>query len=179
VQLIGNGTIYNHEGLDIVPLKHPSHTTFHKTVVSPEDQATGVTRFCRWHFDAALYELSPPKVTTLYAIHVPEGPQQTCRYDDGTGDELLVPLGTTAFVSGKTMFDMLPRDLQSLTVRARVRYAPHPFVWMPPAAAHSTGLAIESEGKELSLSELPPWAEDKIKVLPVVCAHSLFLTFVN
>ncbi|KAI0299897.1 hypothetical protein BC826DRAFT_993983, partial [Russula brevipes] len=28
---------------------------------------------------------------------------------------------------------------------------------MAPAAAHSTGLAIESEGKELALDELPPW----------------------
>jgi len=167
VQLIGNGTVYNYEGLESATLRHPSHTTFHKTAVSPADEAAGVTRFYRWHIDAALYELSPPKVTTLYAIQVPQGPPQTCRYDDGTGDELPVPLGTTAFVSGKTMFDMLPRELQSVAVRARIRYAPHPYVWMAPAAAHSTGLAIESEGKELPLSELPPWSEDKVKVFPV------------
>ncbi|KAH8992907.1 Clavaminate synthase-like protein [Lactarius akahatsu] len=167
VQLIGNGTVYNHEGLEVAPLKHPSHRTFHKTTVSLEDEAHGATRFYRWHIDAALYELSPPKVTTLYAVRVPQGPQQICRYDDGTGDELPVPLGTTAFVSGKTMFDILPRELQSVAVRARVRYAPHPYVWMGPAAAHSTGLAIESEGKELPLDQLPPWTEDKIKVLPV------------
>ncbi len=31
-----------------------------------------------------------------------QGPRrQTCRYDDGSGDELDVPLGTTAFVSGE------------------------------------------------------------------------------
>ncbi|KAF8481611.1 hypothetical protein DFH94DRAFT_691258 [Russula ochroleuca] len=36
-----------------------------------------------------------------------------------------------------------------------------------PSAAHSTGLAIESEGKELLLGEPPPWTEDKIKVFPV------------
>ncbi|KAH9958966.1 hypothetical protein BC827DRAFT_1269185 [Russula dissimulans] len=167
VQLIGNGTVYNHEGLEQAALKHPSHRTFHKTVVSPADEAAGVTRFYRWHIDAALYDLSPPKVTTLYAIHVPQGPQQTCRYDDGTGDELPVPLGTTAFVSGKTMFDILPPALQSVAVRARVRYAPHPYVWMTPAAAHSTGLAIETEGKERPLNELPPWTEDKIRVFPV------------
>jgi xanthine dioxygenase len=170
VQLIGNGTVYNHEGLERAALKHPSHTTFHKTPVSPADEAAGITRFYRWHIDAALYELSPPRVTTLYSVQVPQGPQQTCRYDDGTGDELPVPLGTTAFVSGKTMFDILPRELQSVAVRARVRYAPHPYVWMSPAAAHSTGLAIESEGKELALSELPPWTEDKVKVFSVVRA---------
>jgi hypothetical protein len=168
--LIGNGTVYNHEGLETAALKHPSHRSFHKTVVTPEDEDRGATRFYRWHIDAALYELSPPKVTTLYAVRVPQGPQQVCRYDDGTGDELPVPLGTTAFVSGKTMFDILPRTLQSVSVRARARYAPHPYVWMSPAAAHNTGLAIESEGKELSLDQLPPWTEDKVKVFPVVRA---------
>jgi hypothetical protein len=49
----------------------------------------------RRHIDAALYNLSPPKVTTLYAVSVPKGEPQTCRYDDGTGDELKVPLGGT------------------------------------------------------------------------------------
>jgi hypothetical protein len=48
------------------------------------------------HIDAALYGLSPPKVTTLYAVKVPGGEPQVCRYDDGTGDELQVPLGGTA-----------------------------------------------------------------------------------
>jgi hypothetical protein len=114
-------------------------------------------------------------VTTLYAVQVPQGAPQTCRYDDGTGDTLPVPLGTTAFVSGRTMFDILPRELRSVAVRARVRYAPHPYVWMSPAAAHSTGLAIECEGKELALDELPPWTEDKVKVFPVVLRSLFFL----
>ena len=79
-----------------------------------------------------------------------------------------VPLGTTAFVSGKIMFDILPEELKSLAVRMKVKYAPHPYVWMAPAMAHSTGLAIESEGKELGLEELPEWEEGKVKVYPVV-----------
>ncbi|KAI0931136.1 hypothetical protein AcW1_001383 [Taiwanofungus camphoratus] len=168
VQLIGNGTVYNHEGLAEAKLKHPSHTTFHKTRVSPEDEEKGVTRFYRWHIDAALYDLSPPKVTTLYGITVPKGPKQVCRYDDGTGDELEVPLGTTAFVSGKTMFDLLPPELKSFAVRTKVKYAPHPYVWMAPAHAMPTGLGIESEGLELPWSELPPWEELKLKVLPIL-----------
>ncbi|KAJ3722646.1 hypothetical protein C8R42DRAFT_721003 [Lentinula raphanica] len=44
---------------------------------------------------------------------------QICRYADGTVDELEVPRGTTAFVRGKTLFDILPK------VRSKVRYAPH------------------------------------------------------
>ncbi|KAJ7437097.1 Clavaminate synthase-like protein [Mycena galericulata] len=168
VQLIGNGTVYEHEGLAEAMLKHPSHTTFHKTRVSLEDEAKGITRFYRWHIDAALYDLSPPRVTTLYGITVPSGNRQTCRYDDGTGDELQVPLGTTAFVSGKTMFELLPSDLKGLAVRSRVKYAPHPYVWMAPAHALSTGLGIESEGLELPLDQLPPWEESKLKILPIL-----------
>lgn len=168
VQLIGNGTVYNHEGLAEAKLKHPSHTTFHKTRVSPEDEEKGFTRFYRWHIDAALYELNPPKVTTLYGIKVPKGPTQVCRYDDGTGDELPVPLGTTAFVSGKTIFNILPPKYKSLAVRSRVKYAPHPYVWMAPARALSTGLGIETEGLEFPLDELPPWEEEKTKVFPLV-----------
>ncbi|KAH9932424.1 Clavaminate synthase-like protein [Amylocystis lapponica] len=168
VQLIGNGTVYNHEGLAEAKLKHPSHTTFHKTRVSPEDEAKGATRFYRWHIDAALYDLNPPRVTTLYGLNVPGGAHQVCRYDDGTDDQLDVPLGTTAFVSGKTMFEILPPELKSLAVRSKVRYAPHPYVWMAPAHAKSTGLGIETEGLELPLSELPPWEEAKIKTLPIL-----------
>jgi hypothetical protein len=77
VQLIGNGTLYNHEGLAEAKLKHPHHKTFHANPVSDEDESNGVTRFYRWcnrhltdcfennhsrpprHIDAALYDLSP------------------------------------------------------------------------------------------------------------------------
>lgn len=119
--------------------------------------------------DAALYELSPPKATALYAVRVPEGPTQTVRYDDGSGDELRVTLGTTAFASGKVMFDILPKELKSLAVRARVRYAPHPFECMAAAKGVSTGLGLESEGLEEPLDTLTSWDEEKIKVYPLVC----------
>ncbi|TFK83211.1 Clavaminate synthase-like protein [Polyporus arcularius HHB13444] len=167
VKLIGNGTVYNHEGLSEAVLKHPSHTTFHKTHVSAEDTAKGITRFQRWHMDAALYDLNPPRVTTLYAKVVPQGPHQTVRYDDGTGDELEVPLAATAFVSGKTMFDILSSENKSVAVRGRVKYSPHPYAWMATAHALSTGLGIVSEGLEMPDDELPLWDEDKIKVYPM------------
>lgn len=47
------------QGLDKPRLKHPHHKSFHKSVVSDEDEAKGITRFYRWHIDAALYDLSP------------------------------------------------------------------------------------------------------------------------
>lgn len=171
VQLIGNGMVYNHEGLESAALKHPSHTTFHKTRVSPENEALGITRFYRWHIDAALYDYNPPRATTLYGITVPGGDRQTVRYSDDhdpSGEILSVPLGTTAFVSGKKMFQILPPELKSLAVRTSVRYAPHPYVWMAPARAKSDGLGIVNEGLELPLSELPEWEQSKIKTLPIL-----------
>jgi hypothetical protein len=48
VQLIGNGTVYNHEGLAEAKLKHPHHKTFHADPVSEEDESKGATRFYRW-----------------------------------------------------------------------------------------------------------------------------------
>lgn len=58
-------------------------------------------------------------------------------------------------------------------MRTKVRYAPHPYVWMAPARSKSTGLGIETEGKELALSELPEWEESKIKTFPMVSYLSL------
>lgn len=135
--------------------------------MSSEDEAEGTTRFYRWHIDAALYKLSPPKVTTLYAVSVPKGDWQTLRYDDGTGDELRLPKGSTTFVSGKTMFDILPEELKSVAVRATVNYAPHPYVWMSKAHALPTALGLEEEGLELPLDDLPPWNEADIKHFPM------------
>lgn len=149
-----------------------------------------MTRFYRWHIDSALYgDLYTPVATTLYALSVPQGPLQTLRYDDGTQDELPVPLGTTAckliaFIGGKTrqlkpspllnsvvsgtnMFDILPQELKSVAIRARVQYAPHPYVWMAPARAMSTGLGIESDGLELDKESLPVWEDSKLQILPM------------
>jgi len=70
VQVIGNGPVAEFEGLKNITLKHPHHQVFHKDVV-PEEQDRDITRFYRWHIDAALYDLEPPKVTSLMAVSVP------------------------------------------------------------------------------------------------------------
>jgi len=118
--------------------------------------------------DAALYERDPPKVTTLYGLKMPTAARQTVRYDDGTGDELEVPMGGTAFVSGTKMFDILPANLKSLAVRSKVQYAPHPYVWMGTAKALPTGLGMYSAGTEVAAEDLPPYEESKIKTLPML-----------
>lgn len=66
------------------------------------------------------------------------------------------------------MFDILPEELKSLAVRTRVRYAPHPYVWMAQAKAMPTGMGIESDGLELDKEELPMWEESKVKTFPML-----------
>lgn len=166
VQIIGNGFVPEYEGLENIQLRHPHHKTFHDTVIPAEDDLKA-TRFYRWHIDASLYGLAPPIVTTLLAVQVPGGRRQTCRYDDGTGDELDVPLGTTAFVSGYTMYDILSDADKEFARTTKVNYAPHPYIWMSSAKSRSTGLGMISEGLEVPLDQLPEIEEDKIQVLPM------------
>ncbi|RDW70555.1 TauD/TfdA family dioxygenase [Aspergillus mulundensis] len=167
VQVIGHGTIESYEGLHNITLKHPHHRTFHRDPIPLEDDYD-FTRFYRWHIDAALYGLNPPMVTTLLAVRVPSGRRQTLRYDDGSGETMEVPLGTTAFVSGERMYDLLSGEDRKFALRARVEYAPHPYIWMSPARSRPTGLGMYSDNLELPLSDLPPIDESSIQVLPMV-----------
>jgi xanthine dioxygenase len=167
VQVIGNGFVPSYEGLNNITLKHPHHRTFHKHPIPEEDDLTH-TRFYRWHIDAALYHLNPPKVTTLLAVSVPQGSKQTLRYDDGTGEELQVPLGTTAFVSGYAMYDRLSEEEKEFVRTSKIQYAPHPYIWMSGAKSRSDGLGLYSDGTELPYSELPPIEQEKIKIMPMV-----------
>lgn len=173
VKLLGNGRVTDHEGLPAVELHHPSHRAFHQTPLNDVQEASGLTRFYRWHIDAALYELHPPKVTTLLAIKVPEARHQTVVYDDGSGDTLDVTLGTTAFVSGAQAFARLSPAERTWVLKTKARYAPHPYVWMRNARARSNGLGLVSEGRELPRSELPPYEIGKITTLPLVWKNPL------
>jgi len=166
VQVIGNGFIKEYEGLKSIQLRHPHHRTFHGTAIPAEDDLD-FTRFYRWHIDAALYGLAPPVVTSLAAIRVPGGRTQTVRYDDGSGDELVVPLGTTAFVSGYAMYDLLSPEDQEFARTTNVEYAPHPYIWMGKAKSRPDGLGMISEGKELADDDLPQIEKDSIQSLPM------------
>ncbi|KXH63042.1 TfdA family Taurine catabolism dioxygenase TauD [Colletotrichum salicis] len=166
VQVIGNGFVEEYEGLKNIQLRHPHHRTFHATTIPDEDDLD-FTRFYRWHIDAALYGLAPPVATTLLAVRVPGGRKQTLRYDDGTDEEMTVPLGTTAFVSGYAMYDNLSPEDQEFVRTTKVEYAPHPYVWMSSAKSRPTGLGMVSEDKEVPLDDLPPIEEEKIQILPM------------
>lgn len=168
VQIIGNGKVAEIEGLHNITLKHPHHKTFHKTAI-PDEMDVTHTRFYRWHIDAALFgKLNPPLVTSLLAVDLPEPRTQTCLYDDGSNDSLQVPLGTTAFVSGYKMFDMLTPEQKNFVLSSKVEYAPHPYVWISSAKSRPDGLGMVSEDKEVPLSDLPAIEDESdIQVLPM------------
>jgi alpha-ketoglutarate-dependent taurine dioxygenase len=166
VQVIGNGFVESYEGLENITLVHPHHKKFHKQCI-PEHEDLDFTHFYRWHIDSAMYNLNPPKVTSLLAVKVPSGRRQICRYDDGTGEELDVPLGTTAFMSGYNMYALLSEEDKEFVRTSKMEYAPHPYIWMSKAKARSNGLGIVSEGLELPLAQLPPIEEDKIRIYPM------------
>lgn len=176
VQVIGNGFVPEYEGLKDVKLKHPHHKTFHKTPI-PEAEDLDFTRFYRWHIDAALYDLNPPMVTSLLAVQVPSGRRQTLRYDDESDQTLEVPLGTTAFVSGYKMFDLLSDEQKKFALTSKIEYAAHPYIWMSSAKSKSDGLGLLSEGLELSPADLPPIDESKIAVLPMAWKNPVTRAF--
>ncbi|KAE8385369.1 hypothetical protein BDV23DRAFT_176312 [Aspergillus alliaceus] len=167
VQVKGNGFVESYEGLHNIQLLHPHHRNFHRDCIS-EDKEHEFTRFYRWHIDAALYDLYPPKVTTLMAVRVPKGRRQLVLYDDGSGETLDASLATTAFVSGNRMFEMLSPEDQQFVKTSSVEYAPHPHVWRGKARSFSNGLRLYSEGHELSESDLPSFDRAKIQILPMV-----------
>ena len=169
VMMVGNGTFpAGHEGMGEFTLEHPSQRTFHKKTLTPEEIANHHTRFYRWHIDAALYEYSPPVVTTLLGVVVPPKTERQTIYYDDTGEKLEVSTGATAFISGKASFDLLSQNDKEFALNTTVVYAPHPYIYIHKCKATSDGLTMVSEGKEVPLDELPHWEEAKLKKLPMV-----------
>ncbi|VEU21737.1 DEKNAAC102319 [Brettanomyces naardenensis] len=174
VMMVGNGTFpAGHEGMKEFTLLHPSQSVFHKKTLTDEEIAQHHTRFYRWHIDAALYEFSPPVVTTLLGVIVPpKSEKQVITYED-SDERLEVSTGATAFASGKTAFDLLSDEDKQFALNTTVVYAPHPYIFIHEAKATSDGLTMVSEGKEMSLDELPKWEESKIKKLPMVWTNPI------
>lgn len=171
VMMVGNGKFEaGHEGMKAFDLEHPSHKTFHKTLLTDEELANNQTRFYRWHIDAALYELSPPVVTTLLGLIVPPSEErQTIVYED-TKESIDIAKGATAFASGKVAFNLLSPEDKEFALNTTVVYAPHPYIYINDCKATSDGLTIESETppKEINFNDLPAWEESKVKKLPLV-----------
>ncbi|KAF4302550.1 TfdA family Taurine catabolism dioxygenase TauD [Botryosphaeria dothidea] len=172
VQVIGSGFVKSYEGLKNITLVHPHHRKFHRDPI-PAEEDQDYTHFYRWHIDSAMYNLDPPRVTSLTAVKVPQGRRQICRYDDGSGEELEVPLGTTAFVSGYRMYELLSEEDKEFVRTSEVEYGAHPYIWISEARSRPNGLGLFSEGRELPDSRLPPVDQGKIRRYPMVWKNPL------
>lgn len=174
VQILGQGVFEadepGNENGEAISLTHPSHTCFHKDVLTDDEiRNQHKTRFYRWHIDSALYELSPPVVTTLLGIKVPPATQTNfITYGADSDDQLEAAQGATCFVSGAEAFKLLSEQDKQFALNTTIEYAPHPYIFISPARATSDGLTMVSEGKEMPLDKLPPWEEQKVKKLPMV-----------
>lgn len=173
VQILGQGTYEvgepGNENDEPITLTHPSHTSFHKTPLTQEQIQDHQTRFYRWHIDSALYDLSPPLITTLLGIKVPPTTtKQVIDYDDGSNEKLELTQGATCFISGQQAFDRLSPEDQEFVLNSVVEYAPHPYIFIGPAKATSDGLTMVSDGQETPFDQLPSWVPEKVKKLPMV-----------
>jgi len=121
----------------------------------PEADDLTHTHFYRWHIDSAMYDLDPPLMTSLLAVKVPKTRTQTLRYDDGSGHEITVPLGTTAFFSGYTLLNSLSEADKEFVKTTKVEYAAHPYIWMSKAKSRPNGLGLLSPNLELKEHETP------------------------
>jgi chlorite dismutase len=63
-----------------------------------------------------------------------------------------------------------------MAFKTKVKYAPHPYLWMSKAKSRPTGLGMVSEGKELTPEELPEIEEEHIKIYPMVKYMYIYVT---
>jgi len=121
-------------------LSQVSHTLWHKDPLSDEEMLAGATRWNRWHIDSSFHTRAPPIVTTLHALKVPQGPELTVRWDDGSGNEMkselayrqvrkmstnllvhpAVQAGTTAFLDGAKIYSLLSAEQKLMAENSKV-----------------------------------------------------------
>lgn len=168
VRLIAKG----YQGADSYGIKNftgdGASNAWHFQPPTPEAFAAGNTQFQRWHMDAPLYEREPPHFTTLRAIKVPQGPDVTVNWDDGSGLSMKSKPGNTAFFSNVQLYDMLSEEEKVCAENSWVEYAPYPYLWIENAKGCNNGLGLETQGREHTMDEMPEWNSDFVKTYPCV-----------
>lgn len=153
-------------------VKGIDHHEFHLPPHVPEEEREqGASRFYQWHWDGSLYNIPPPRVGCLLAVKVPKGPDVTVRWDDGTGTEMKIAPGATAYVAGSRALEVLDHETKKVVSHSRIEYAPHAFKWMSTAHSTRLGHTLETEGLELPREKLPPVDTSKICIYPMVWAN--------
>ena len=213
--LIGGGTqparFANRE------IRQAHHNQWHHSPLTKEESQGGLTRFHRWHMDISLYKAShklgesgrpsaskaddrsgkqaqPPLCTALLCLSVPKMDKpMTVVYGDGSGEMMELGAGSTAFIAGSNMYNLLSDEDKALVDNSRVEYPPHPYTCKSAretpalligfdadqrcsavltgagaARGNSNGLGVATEGREVPFEDLPPWDEKDVMVYPMV-----------
>lgn len=68
-------------------------------------------------------------------------------------------------------YDLLNPAQKAIVDNSQVAYAPRAFTWMSTTRFTEDGASIYSEGKEMSLEDVPEWREEECKTYPMVRVH--------
>ncbi|KAJ5587180.1 uncharacterized protein N7459_002945 [Penicillium hispanicum] len=174
VRLIGKGFQgADHFGIKNHTIDRGLSNDFHAIPPSAEDFAQGLTRFQRWHLDAPLYGKDPAWFTTLRCVRLPQGPDLTVQWADGSGRNIISPPGQTAYFSSSQLYLMLSPEEQALVDHSWVEYAPYPYKWIERCKGNSTGLGLAEGGDRLTLEELGDFDPAAVKRYPLVWVNPL------
>ena len=132
---------------------------------------TGHTRFGIWHLDGLVHGSHPSRVTAFRPIKLPQGPEVTVAWDDGTGYSMKAPPGRTAFLSCSQIYSLLSDAEKQVVDNSYWSPAPHPYVWTGTRKVRSNGMGMEPGGEVVPIEQLPKWEEKYIYEYPLVCVN--------
>lgn len=66
------------------------------------------------------------------------------------------------------MFERLSPEQKEFVLGSKIEYAAHPYIWISTAKSRSDGFGMVSEGKEVSIEDLPQIdQESDVQILPM------------
>ncbi|CZT03719.1 uncharacterized protein RCO7_07604 [Rhynchosporium graminicola] len=161
VHLMGKGYQgEDHYGVKNVTLNEAFSSAFHSTPLSEEDFENGNTRFQSWHMDGPGYRIDPPWFSSFRTIKLPNGPDQTVNWDDGSGLSMKAKPGRTAFFSSAQLYDLLTDEEKIMADHSWVEHMHHPYEWVRDCHGNPNGLSVACEGRETSMEEMDTFERD-------------------
>ncbi|GAA5826498.1 hypothetical protein JCM11251_002399 [Rhodosporidiobolus azoricus] len=173
-QVVGCGRVpAGHYGLDGREIFQRTSKHLYRNPLTVDEEEAGIVRLVQLHYDSALYEVEPPEVGSLFCVKAPKGEKLTLRFDNGNEGTKEIAPGSTIYFDMSQAYEMLTEAEKRVVCHSRIAYAPRAFTWMSTTRFTEDGASIYSEGREMSLDDLPEWEEDKCKTYPMVWLNPL------